>query len=566
MRPESSLSQTLTTAVSGPRSIHLLWGALGIGSLVLRIAMIDRAPLDSHEAALAFAAWQAALGETGDSLVASGAPLLARLIAGLFWLFGASDVTARIVPALAGAALPLTPSLLTGLLGSRVTLTAGVLIAVSPIMVHLSQVADPAMMTALLAMVVVASAVRLATDRPAWAPWTFASGLGLALAHHPTVLLALLAAAAGALATWNLSRAQARGWLAALQGEAARGPIALGVGTAVVAATGGLMDLRGVGFMLGDVWTGLGAVAAPTTFPSRNLAALLAYAGPLIVLAAAGFVLDLRAGSRLALFLGQWTLLLLVLSMDFGQAVVAYAALPIAPAALLAAGALAHLPTRLATYRLSGAGWTVVALSIASGGAALVIVGHAAGADRPVPPFTALAGIGLGALTVEAWRRWASRADRVRAAVILGTLAFVVFSAGSIARLSFGGSPPGTEILKREETAPAFREMFEELNVLARGDERVVLVYDASTPIAARWYGRAISQLERGAAAPAGAIQFEAAPPLDAAGGQRTPGRTPWRTLSHLDRADLNVTGAAQWAVSRSGLVEGRPQDIIVVR
>lgn len=546
-------------------SISWAWAAVALASGVLRLAEIDRVPLAESEATYAFSAWQAALGQLDSSLAGTGAPLLAHLMAGLFWLFGASDLAARLVPALAGVGLALSPALLSGMLGRRVALLAGLLIGISPIAVQLSRTADPGMVTAALAMVFVASAIRLLTDRPWWASWSLAGAAGLSVAHHPGVVIALITAGLAALASWTPSR---RGLVAELRGMArpgARGPAALGATIALVALTGGLMDLSGAGFFVGPLWGEAVRLLSPAPFLTRNLAALLAYAGPLIALAAAGFVLAARQGDRLAVFLGNWSLLLTATAAGFGASVQTFAVLPIAPIALLAAMALSRLQLDPGTYRLSGACWAAIALSLGGVAGVLVVFAHSVGADRPTAPITFLALAALVGLVAVVWRQRVTASERGAALTLLGALGFVAWTAGTVGRVSYGGSPPGTELLAREETHPALRAAFRDINVLASADGRT-MVFDAATPLVARWYGRAIAQMSsRAGPPPPGSILVREAPVAVAAGaGVGT--RTPWKTVSLLDRADLHPLGVLRWTVSRIGLVRGNPRDIIITR
>src|SRR5438445_6162450 len=151
-------------------------------------------------------------------------------------------------------------------------------------------------------MLVVCSAIRLATDRPWWSAWTLALGGGLSLAASGGAVLALLAAGGAALVLFARPAPEAgrRGWLEASFAErlgAARafaGPAALFVGAGLLTATGALTDLRGIGFILADGWQQAFGLLAPDAFPTRNLGALLAYAAPVLALAALGYLLAWR--------------------------------------------------------------------------------------------------------------------------------------------------------------------------------------------------------------------------------------------------------------------------------
>lgn len=584
------------------------WLLLALGSAVLRLIVIDRLPLSEVEARYAVPAWQAVLGQLDGSLVDGGAPFLSHALVVVFGLFGASDVAARLVPALAGIGLVLTPALLTGTLGLRTALWAGFLLAVSPITVQASRVLDPAVVTGGLVMLVVCSSIRLATDRPWWSPWTLALGAGLCLTAAGSAVLAVGAAGVvalvlgarqvddtGAPGGWGrLPRLRAYG--PEMVRTAAR-PATLVLGAVLVAGTAGLTDLRGLGFAFADVWVHGLALLAPDAFPTRNSASLLAYGAPLLALALAGYVLALRDARpppaqarrrvrqptheddgllelealrlarreriRIVAFLASWTLILLVIAAVAGGDELALSLLPVLPSAVLAATALARLPLDPKTYVLSAEGSTAVLLGAILPIAAAVIFSQTLAAARPTPLVAWVALFGVIVLLASAWRRLAA-SERTAAVAILGGVAFLAVTASGLSRASFGAGPPGTELLMREETDPAFRRLFRDLNVLASADPSRALVVDLPEPYAARWYGRAIPP-GAGArpASPRAWVLREASPERSE---RAEVVRVPWKTTSEIEPSDVYPLGILRWLATRSVLVHGRPHDIIVTR
>jgi hypothetical protein len=169
------------------------------------------------------------------------------------------------------------------------------------------------------------------------------------------------------------------------------------------------------------------------------------------------------------------------------------------------------------------------------------------------------------------WRQEIPERERVPALVLYGAILLLVTTVGTIGRLSFGGSPPGTELLVRQETAPEVRALFRELEIAAMADNSRVLAYGPSTPIEVRWYGRYIPQVEASQATSSRVTRsdpfaFRPAPAPEPGKSTPTAGRTPWTTISQLNRSDLHPLGILRWMVSRHGLVEGRAQDIIVAQ
>jgi 4-amino-4-deoxy-L-arabinose transferase-like glycosyltransferase len=544
----------------------IVWGGIALVAFVVRALYLDRAALSPLEARYAFAAWEASRGVLDGSLSGFGAPLLSYLTTLFFFLFGANDVTARLVSTLAGVGLALTPALLTATLGLRTSLLAGALLALSPIAVQLARVSDTASLSALVVMLLVASAIRLLTDRPTWSPWVLAISGGLALATASETIVALLAAAIAAVSTWSMSRARLREWLATALGPGGRPFLLTALLTAAVAVTAGFMELRGVGFVLGDIWAGVLRVLTPAPIPSRNFASLLVYGAVPLALAGFGFVRGVRSGDRLALFLGQWTLLLIVVAVAFGQGVLAFALFPVAPICLLAGQVLAALTVNWAPQRLSGSSWLIIGLTIVLGGVAILSTARAVGDARATPAIAVAVVLITGLLVAFLWKQETPPEERVPALLTLGVGLFLLMTIGTIGRLSFGGSPPGSELLVRQQTAPELRARFDDLMIQSIGDARRVLLFDAATPIEVRWYGRNLPQamMVRGPGDVPWTVRE--APPPDAGTPRAVTGRMPWTTISRLDREDLHPLGVLQWLITRKGLVEGQSRDIVVAQ
>jgi hypothetical protein len=562
--------ETIDSPRIAERALIIAWAVIGLGAAAIRLLLLDRMPLSEPEAAYAIQAWDAARGILDTSLASTGAPLLLHLMTGLFFVFGPSDAATRVVPALAGAALAISPALLMATIGRRAAFCTGLLLAVSPVAVQVSRMADPAALTAAFVLLIVASLIRLATDRPRWAPWVLAASLGLALANEASVVIGLVTAALAAAATWGWSP---RRWLVdtgerMARGElaAARGPVALAIGTMIVAATGVGMDLTGAGFGLGELWGGAARILAPAPFPTRNLAANLVYTWPVLALAAVAFVRGVRAGDRLALFLGQWMLLLLALSAVVGQSALSLAILPVLPAAVLAGMAISDLTPETVRLPSNGLAYGGALLLLALVGAVVIVFGYSVGANRGLPSWQMF--LGLGALTAVVAVAWWELVKAEQVGPALGVLAVVGFCAltvGAIARLSYGGSPLASEPLPREMTHPAIREVFQELTVLASADPARMLVVDAKTPAVIRWYGRYIQTVTAARPMPARPILTrEATGEGSTASG--LPLRTPLRIVSVLNRAELSPMAAARWAVARANLVQAKPSDIIISR
>jgi hypothetical protein len=184
----------------------------------------------------------------------------------LFWLVGSgNDALARAWPAVLGTALVLVPWLARPVIGRPATFALAGLLSVDPVLVGTSRLADGASAGALAALLVGACLVRARAATGAaegvrsWWLRAAAVSVGLLVASGPAawsfVLLLALAGAGGWLdataSPAGLRPAPARGSAGRLAGLAAV--------TAVLAATAGLTQLRG----LPAVGTSLAAWLAP---------------------------------------------------------------------------------------------------------------------------------------------------------------------------------------------------------------------------------------------------------------------------------------------------------------
>ena len=117
-----------------------------------------------------------------------------RLLEGLaFFLFGSTDVVARIVPALIGLALVALPLALRRWLGGPAALGIAALMAISPTFVYFSRVVSPEIVVATLTLAALACLIHLGTGDP------------LASARGPAVTLGIIAGAAFAASASAIS-------------------------------------------------------------------------------------------------------------------------------------------------------------------------------------------------------------------------------------------------------------------------------------------------------------------------------------------------------------------------
>ncbi len=564
------------------RSGALPWLIIGVMGALLRLTGLEARPLDGSEAAFALRSLHAMQGIDGPSALTSG-PLYDHLNTLTFWLFGASDAAARLAAALAGTALVLTPWLLIPASNSlsplgegggegwpssvrrRVALTIAGLLAFSPVLVEAARRADPAALTSLLVMVGLCSAIRIAHDSPSWAPPALMSAIGLSLVHDGLGLVGLTLAF---LAAFGASAALGRARLAQAtalcrQVVADRGAIGLGVLSAVVAGTGLLMHLGGAAYALSGIWTNLAQELAPTLPGAQTWLALIAYAGPLVLLGITQAVLEVRRGDPLGITLAAWAVLLGVLALATPGPDLTQLSMALLPTTFLAGRCVANW--NLSITNLPSATWLPLIVSLAAIGIAVLTVADTAGAGRGPSIGVAIGvSIALASLIAVWWQAVAAGAHRPALALLGGTL-IAAWSLNGMARASFGGSPAGSEPLRPDQTAPVFRAAFREINVDVARDPSLRLDVRVSPPTVAQWYGRALSLAgpDNGPTFAQVIIAPAQNPPAPAPAGSM---RLPWRVRTTVKPDDLTLLGAVRWLVTRHGLLQGAPDDVILTR
>ncbi len=212
------------------------WAILLLLTATLRLAGLGTAPLSADEATQALAALRAVRPDVFPLERVSVPPLLFHLNAFLFALFDGGDGLARLVPALCGIGLVLTPRLLQRYLGCWGALGSGLMLALSPTVLAYSRILDGAVPAAFGVMLLVGAFARYLDS---WRPvWLALGGLGLALAltAGPTawgLLIGLILALAAGLYVW---RDQVALYWPIIRPALSRGLIACGLGLFVFGA------------------------------------------------------------------------------------------------------------------------------------------------------------------------------------------------------------------------------------------------------------------------------------------------------------------------------------------
>ena len=150
---------------------HLPYVAVFCVGMLLRLVDLGARPLSSAEAAASWAAWSSANGSSVLPLL-SNPPQSAALFGlqwMIFWLAGGSDGIARLAPALLSSAVVLLPWILRAALGTIASVTLAALLALDPLAIGYSRVADGAALTSAAGWTVVLCSIAAAT------PWVSSS-------------------------------------------------------------------------------------------------------------------------------------------------------------------------------------------------------------------------------------------------------------------------------------------------------------------------------------------------------------------------------------------------------
>jgi hypothetical protein len=335
--PVSSIQHPVTSNEGlMERYVRWAWVTMIVLALLLRLAALNGVLLAPGEATAALASWDAAHGAGWPGSAES--PLLLVGNGLLFLLFGAGDGLARLLPALAGAALVGLPWFWRKHLGEVGALVAAGLLLCSPLALFAARRVDGASLGLLgAALLLTALLVRDTDGWPAgWSSALIIAGLAIGLTGGPVFYDTLLA---GVLA-WIVYR-----WITGKPDEASPRattfpstwirPALWGLVGALLISTG--LGLRWNGWS--GVADGLAAWLASWRVPRAGLppAVLLFLYEPLtLLLALLGLVWAVKKTASLPLALTLWAFLgLLLVSLRPGATSLALTVV-VLPLALLA--------------------------------------------------------------------------------------------------------------------------------------------------------------------------------------------------------------------------------------
>lgn len=358
-----------------------LYLVIGLTALLVRLWRLDAWPLSPAEALPAWRAWQIAHGQTPALVPYSPLLMTANIIC--FALFRASDATARLWPALFGAALALLPVLLRRQLGRPAALMASLLLALSPSLLAASRMLDGRTVALFAGLLLLTALVRLLDGGGRRELWWGAAALALGLLSAPMFYSVLLLLISGTALLWGLRRrlgmeefwASAGQRWAELRGQRDwwRKAGLLFIGLFLLLGTTFLLNFDGLGAAaeLLPAWLSSFAWGPQSYGPLVVLWSLPLYETAGLLFGITGLAIGVRRRDALSLLVGWWLAGGLLLSLIAGGWRPADLALLAVPAALLAGKALGELAEWTAREAVKEAEWLILLV-----GAVLAVFGY----------------------------------------------------------------------------------------------------------------------------------------------------------------------------------------------
>ncbi len=494
-------------ATSAPQVKPRVWAArftvadglmllVGLLAAVARFANLGAQPLSPAEADAALSSWQFARGV--PLTAAPGSPAYFTFTSLIMSLGGDGDAAARLAPAVFGLLTVLLPWLWRGRFRPAVWLTAGALLAVSPIQMIVSRTAGGDAIALFALMLLAVAAARLGDGER----WGMAAGaaLGLGLTSAPLFYTGLL----GFVPAWwvfgsfeEVDRVKARAAV-----------LSAGVVFLAVAA-GGLFYPQGLGGALGllPAWLaqfGLAGGAASVD----PLLTLLRYEPALLVLGVPAVVWALRRdaahGRQMALWMGL-LLLLLLLQSNLPQQAAAALAPGYLLIGLMAGDLLAEALPRMERRRvwLVGGGLVLLGMTLLISMGRFTKLGLWTGAQAPLVGLAVMAFVfaGIAVVVALSWENSAAR----RGAFLGLTLLLVYWQWGTGWHLSQqAANDPGERwvTVGTDDDVPVLMNLLGRVSRQAANSNTDLDVFSTVDSPVLRWYFRHFGRFMTGATLP----------------------------------------------------------------
>jgi uncharacterized protein (TIGR03663 family) len=485
-------------------ALYILIGATAVG---LRFYALGAQPLRESEAAQALAAWRFLGFGVWDLGVGSYSPLLFLGNVFGFALLGASEVVARLVPALSGTALAVLPYFLRRHLGRRGALVASILLAISPSTVFFSRYlsGEIVVATCILA-VLVGFFGYLDSKQPKYA-YLAVAALALSLSTAPLIYTFILISATFLLLLGLVDRLAKvdMGWSAVLAAwRAAKEETGLAKNSALILAvvlvlvcTAFLLNFAGLPAALDFLPAWLAQLRPQLgARPWYYYFQLLVLYEPLIlVFGLIGWVYHyIRQRDLLTTFLLHWTVVAVVIYALAGQKSPGNLLLLVLPLALLASLLLGRFWDRLAQDAAWGAEGLFTALSLpVVVYFAIQLAGYASSGQAVSLYLALVAFVVLPTLVALCWM-WLGQGPALRCGGMLLLLVLAMLTVSASVGLSYRRAADPREPMVAEATLPGMVDLvttLERVSSHQEGDPHIiaVTVEEAAGPVLA-WHLR----------------------------------------------------------------------------
>ena len=314
----------------------IAWPVLAALTLAVRVVKLGEPPLNLDEGRRALEAWTL----LRDARVAyEGGPILTNLTSLVFILFSDGDLQARLVPALCGALLVLSPLLLRPLIGGRWSILAALSLGASATLLTASRSVSPAVPTLLCLAVTALAAWRFGASHDGRWLVVAAVGVSVGIGTDTSFVVGLL----GVVLAYLIAEGEFFGPVGWWRPASAhwRPALAIGIGAAILLDTRLLMNPNGIQAGLIDpLWRWTGEVTRGAGLTAPVLVVLLD--GGILILALFGLA-EYPRRPREIRFLATWLLVSLTLGSLMRMPDLRYLSQPIVPAGLLAGFGLLRL-------------------------------------------------------------------------------------------------------------------------------------------------------------------------------------------------------------------------------
>ena len=508
------------------------WAGAVVLAAILRFAQLGAMPLSKDEAHSAFDAFTFFRGDStgpGHTIGRTG-PLFMLLKSFGFFLFDASDATARIVPALLGMMMIFCIAGLRPFVGNARALGMAVLAAFSPTLVYASRTVTAEIAVAAFSLLFFVAFLRIGLEAngPAGARrWSFVAGLALAAtyasgASSVSVLIAMLIG----LAIAALSDSKRLGPVHASLHEfretkgVSTGFAAGLVVTLAFSFTRSFTDFRalsGLGSTVAD-WGRLLSTTATNTPTQFFLLAILLYEiVPVVFSVVAAGRGDRGEPTHLSwIGFGAWFVAVLLIFSFSSGATPSHAVNVALPLILLGGGELGAIVARLKPRELvrgqSGLLLLILTGLIIALLSWLVLLGRISGAvDQRQAVFEAIAAFVLAIFPLGFFAYIVIRRERARGmitgfgfvALLAASVFLLVFTFRSSVLLSLDRASQGNELLAQNTSTPAVAAVLKRVTNLSRdttvyngtaadpeGGHGLAIAIDKGVEWPYRWYLR----------------------------------------------------------------------------